>query len=220
MLLLRSLSRWFFRHFYREFAWTYDFVASLVSIGRWDDWIQTVIPFISGERILEIGHGPGHLQNQLINIKQVVVGLDESSQMGRIAKRNLWKAGQSRIKLTRGRGESLPFEVNYFNTVVSTFPTEYIFDINTLKEIHRVLQEDGRFIVLPAAWIVGQKFLDRIAAWLFRITGQVPDFPHTIISQRLKPSFEEAGFNPIFQTIEIKSSVVLIINAGKNTNGI
>ncbi len=216
MQLFRRLMRFFFHHFYHSFAWTYDFVAALVSIGRWDDWVQTVIPFIQGKKVLEIGHGPGHLQYKLIDKYRFTVGLDESKQMGRIAKRRLVRADQNKFKLIRGRGETLPFKADTFDTVISTFPTEYIFDPQTLSEIYRILRSDGLLIVLPAAWIVGQKFLDRGAAWLFKVTGQAPAFPHAVISERLKPVFENVGFKPEFRSIEIKSSVVLIVIANKS----
>lgn len=220
MQLFRRYLRFFFHHFYHSFAWTYDFVASVVSIGRWDDWVQTVIPFIRGKKVLEVGHGPGHLLSKLIDNDRIIIGLDESIQMGLIAKRRLDKATQNKIKLIRGRGETLPFEAETFDTVVSTFPTEYIFEARTLSEIHRILKNDGLLIILPAAWIVGQKLLDRGAAWLFKVTGQAPAFPHTVISQRLMPVFENAGFKPEFKTIKVRSSVVLIIIANKSLHEI
>jgi ubiquinone/menaquinone biosynthesis C-methylase UbiE len=217
MGVFRRFMRFFFYHFYHTFAWTYDFVAAVVSIGRWDDWIQTVIPFIQGMNVLEIGHGPGHLQDKLLDEKRTIVGLDESSQMGWLTKRRLVETGHLIFNLARGRGEYLPFASNTFDTVVSTFPTEYLFDTDTLSEIHRVLHGEGLIVVLPAAWIVGRRFLDRLSAWLFKITGQTPAFPYDILSQRIKPSFENAGFKPEFRTVEIKSSVVLIIIASKSS---
>ena len=36
---MRKLLRFFFHHFYHNFAWTYDFVAALVSVGRWNEWV-------------------------------------------------------------------------------------------------------------------------------------------------------------------------------------
>ena len=65
MGLMTRFLRFFFRHFYHEFAWTYDFVAAVVSIGRWNQWIDSALPFVQGRRVLEIGHGPGHLQEHL-----------------------------------------------------------------------------------------------------------------------------------------------------------
>ena len=212
--------RFFFHHFYHTFAWTYDFVAAIVSVGRWDSWVESVLPFVLGANVLEIGHGPGHLQTKLIDKTQIIVGLDKSAQMGQLAKKRLAKSGHPIFNLTRGLGENLPFASDSFDTVVSTFPTEYIFDSQTLLEIHRVLCNEGHIIVLPAAWIVGRRGLDRGAAWLFKITGQIPPFPVEVLSQRLKPSFEKAGFIPDFQEIEIKSSVVLIVIARKSMKGI
>ncbi len=66
MLRMKTLLRFFFRLLYHQFAFTYDLVAATVSLGRWKDWVLSVVPFIEGTRILEIGHGPGHLQRALL----------------------------------------------------------------------------------------------------------------------------------------------------------
>jgi len=211
MRLITRFMRFFFHHFYHAFAWTYDFVAAVVSIGRWTDWIQTVIPFIAGTRILEIGHGPGHLQRILRNPGLLVVGLDESRQMGLLAKRNT----DGFAHLTRGLAQSLPFPSETFESVVSTFPAEYIFDPRTLSEVLRVLHNGGRFIILPVAWIVGRGFLDRAAAWLFRVTGETPANVMDIIGGRAVRPLEKAGFKVKVERIEIKSSIVLLLIAGK-----
>jgi len=86
---MKTLLRFFFRLLYHQFAFTYDLVAATVSLGRWKDWVLSVLPFIQGTRVLEIGHGPGHLQRALLEQNLLAVGIDESSQMGRLAKRNL-----------------------------------------------------------------------------------------------------------------------------------
>jgi len=212
MLLITHFMRFFFYHFYHAFAWTYDFVAGIVSIGRWKDWIQTVIPFIKGRRVLEIGHGPGHLQQRFLRTRGLLaVGLDESRQMGLLAKRNTDGAAH----LARGLAQSLPFPSKTFDSVVSTFPAEYIFDPRTLSDVFRVLNTGGRFIILPVAWIVGRAFLDRLAAWLFRVTGETPTNVTDIINERAVRPLEKAGFKIETRQIEIASSVVLIVIASK-----
>ena len=213
--MLRRMLRFFFYHFYHTFAWTYDFVADLVSIGRWHDWIQTAIPYIHGNCVLEVGHGPGHLQELLMAENQLIVGLDESPQMGRLTKQRLEKAGHFKINLTRAIAESLPFADETFNTILSTFPTEYIFELQTLSAIHRVLDKNGRFIVLPSAWITGQKLLDKCTAWLFKITGQSPAVTQAVVIERINKLFEASGFRSEFKTVEIKSSTVLLVIASK-----
>ena len=215
--MVHRIKQFLFKNFYHTFAWTYDFIAELVSIGRWNEWIQSILPDIQGKCILEIGHGPGHLQELLMHEKRIIIGLDESRQMGRLTKRRLGSAGHFKFNLTRARAQSLPFVENTFDTVFSTFPTEYISDVQTLSAVNRVLHKDGRLIVVPAAWITGQKMLDKIAASLFKITGQSPAFSAGIVSEQIKSQFEKAGFKTEFKIKLFDSSIVLIIIAVKPT---
>jgi ubiquinone/menaquinone biosynthesis C-methylase UbiE len=215
MNIIRCFMRLFFYLLYHPFAWSYDFVAWTVSLGRWKDWVTSVLPYIQGTRVLELGHGPGHLQRILLDLNLLVVGLDESRQMGLLVKNRLEHAGYTQSKLTRGLAQSLPFSAGSFDTVVASFPSEYIFDMQTLAEAHRVLNNGGRFLVLPAAWITGQKLMERFAAGLFRVTGQVPSDPVEVISERLKEPFAEVGFRVKIERVEVKSSLVLTVIAEK-----
>jgi hypothetical protein len=86
---LRLTLRVFFYLLYHPFSWTYDGVAALVSLGRWNEWVGCAFPHLYGERILEIGHGPGHLQLTLQAAGKFAVGLDASFQMSRQAQRRL-----------------------------------------------------------------------------------------------------------------------------------
>jgi ubiquinone/menaquinone biosynthesis C-methylase UbiE len=217
MRAMRRFLRLFFQVFYHQFAWTYDFVAALVSIGRWNKWIRAVLPFVDGESVLELGHGPGQLQHYLLgNVDLKVIGLDESAQMGHMAKNRLKQAGHPVIQLTRGLAQRLPFRDQAFDTVVSTFPSDYIFNQLTLREVHRVLDEDGRLVVLPAAWIIGKAVLDRAAAWLFRITHQAPRSADEALIDVLRGPLERAGFQTEFQMIGMNSSTLLVIVARKS----
>lgn len=217
---VNRLMRVFFHHLYHGLAGCYDFVSTLVSLGRWNAWIGSVVPFIHGRRVLELGHGPGHLQQHLIARRlNLSVGLDESAQMGFLARRRLLSAGHRQVNLTRGVAQSLPFSAASFDAIVSTFPAEYILDARTLSEARRVLASSGRMVIVPAAWIVGRGLLDRFAAWTFRITHQVPDSPPARAGQKLLGILEGAGFQAEFQTIEIGSSIVLFVTASNYAPG-
>ena len=74
---MKQFLRLFFRLLYHQLAFTYDLVAASVSFNRWKDWVMSVVPFIEGKRILEIGHGPGHLQRLLLSLGLIAVGIDE-----------------------------------------------------------------------------------------------------------------------------------------------
>jgi SAM-dependent methyltransferase len=223
--LMRSLLRYFFYLLYHPFAFTYDLVAATVSLGRWKDWVLSVIPFIQGTRVLEIGHGPGHLQRVLLSQNLFAVGIDESAPMGRLAKRNLQsqpskqdhcKIDYAKIKLIRSIGQRLPFPNGSFDSLVATFPADYIFDPTTLEEAWHVLVPGGRFIILPGASILGRSFMDRVMALLFRITGETPPDLSQAIHERSRESLAKTGFHVEFHELEIRSSVVLILVATKS----
>jgi len=224
---VKSILRLFFRLLYHELAFTYDLVATAVSFNRWNDWVLSVIPFIEGNRILEIGHGPGHLQRILRSRNLFAFGIDESAQMGRLAKRNLTHRSSSQssqpaslpfsspltytqINLTRGIGQHLPFGDESFETVVATFPTEYITDPGTLAEVKRCLSDGGRFIVLPVAWPKNW-LLD----WLFKVTSQSPTEAMEVVKSRLREPFVHTGFKTEIQTVDVQSSTLLIVLATK-----
>jgi ubiquinone/menaquinone biosynthesis C-methylase UbiE len=133
-------------------------------------------------------------------------GLDMSRQMGRLASGRLRKHDYAQ-RLARGRSQALPYAPARFGSVVSTFPSEYIVHPDTLKEVKRVLAPGGQLVVAPLAWITGTSFIDRAARWLFRVTGEAPDWNDTW----LQP-FLAAGFVLDHeQFIEIRNSRVLVL---------
>jgi ubiquinone/menaquinone biosynthesis C-methylase UbiE len=220
MHLLSRFLRLFFDLLYHPFAWTYDLVSWTVSLGRWKDWVKSVIPFIEGKRVLELGHGPGHLQRILRDRSLLTVGLDESQQMGNLAKGNLSHSGYTQYNLIRCVGQNLPLAADTFDTVVATFPTEYIFEEQTLSEARRTLTNGGRLIILPVAWVTGAGILDRFAAWLFHVTGQAPsDLNEETVTKLMNP-FTIAGFQVESRLVEVKSSRVLILIATKTIKAI
>lgn len=217
---MRKFMQFFFYHFYHTLAWTYDFVAAVVSIGRWKAWGRAALPYLlaegsrqslPGKRVLEIGFGPGHLLVEMNRNGFQAIGLDESPQMIRQARRNL---GRSNLpaNLSRGYAQFLPFPSRAFDGVVSTFPSEYIADPRTLSEVRRVLKNDGRFIIVPAAWAGGASLLERGSRWLFRVTGQGGEG----VKARITDFLAEHGFSAICSEVDIRHSTVLIVAAEKS----
>jgi ubiquinone/menaquinone biosynthesis C-methylase UbiE len=207
--LLSAFLRVFFKLLYHEFAWTYDWVASAVSLGKWQDWVLAVLPYLKGPRVLELGHGPGHLQVALHRRGVSTIGLDGSRHMGMQAYRRISRGGYDPF-CVNGYAQFLPFKNNSANQVVATFPSEYIRDPRTLAEVARVLVSGGEFIVIPLAWITGTRPHERLAAWLFRFTNQAPEWDN-----RFLEPFHQAGFQSRLERLSIKSSTVLVIRSKK-----
>ncbi len=212
---MKKLLEIFFDLLYHPLAPTYDLVAATVSLGRWNDWVRSTVIYVQGKTLLELGHGPGHLQKALQPLLPVVIGLDESFWMSRIAKARLKRAGlQSR--LVRGDARHLPVAPASIDVVVATFPTEYILSPLTVGEIHRVLTPGGRLVILASAWLTGRSPIERFLAWLFRFTGEVDEFIETT-SERFTAPFMEAGIVMKTEILEIENSKLLLIIGHKET---
>jgi ubiquinone/menaquinone biosynthesis C-methylase UbiE len=212
--ILSVILKIFFSLLYHQFAWSYDAVAWLVSFGRWQGWILSTLPYLTGDKILEIGHGPGHLQKALFAVGKQPIGIDESYSMNSLASRRLTKAGKSGL-IINGYAQYMSFSDNAFDQVVATFPTEYIFEPTTLSEIRRVLTPGGMLVVLPIALIIGKSGRDRALAWLFRLTRQAPAHIDQNLLDNLAEPFNKAGFFTTSLAPIVSDSQLVIILAQK-----
>src|SRR5437764_5384152 len=62
-------------------------------------------------------------------------------------------------RVLQGSAQHLPFPDASFDTVVSTFPSEYIYDPDTISEVERVLRPGGRLMVIEGANLLPVGFL-------------------------------------------------------------
>jgi ubiquinone/menaquinone biosynthesis C-methylase UbiE len=162
MTLWWRLIRFGFRLLYNEFAFAYDLVSTVVSLGAWRCWQQTALKYLdvqSGALVLELAHGTGNLQLDLHEAAYEAIGYDLSPYMGRIASGKL-------------KRHQLPFSSNTFAAVVSTFPTDFIVAPETLREVYRVLQPGRVFVIVPNGVLTGGGAAEAGLEWLYRVTGQ------------------------------------------------
>jgi ubiquinone/menaquinone biosynthesis C-methylase UbiE len=206
-LYIRIL-RWAFARFYREFAWTYDTVAAIVSRGLWRHWIVAVVPQLVGKRVLELGSGTGYLQRALFEQGISAIGLDASPQMIRLARRKVARAGGSAI-LTRGHAQQLPFSDSCFTDVVATFPAEYIIEQATLCEAWRVLEPGGQFILVDAGHWTKQDAYTAAVDVAYRATHQVR------YNDPRPQLLTDVGFYVNERWLEVQNSRVQILIASK-----
>ncbi|HKP51026.1 MAG TPA: methyltransferase domain-containing protein [Chloroflexia bacterium] len=146
------LLKFAFESLYGPLAWAYDWVSRTFFLGQWRLWQRAAIPHLGGTRVLEVGMGTGNLQLDLIREGFAVWGVDLSRQMLRQATRKARRLNTA-FNICRARAQALPFPSSHFDSVVSTFPSEYIADLKTLAEIRRVLRPGGRLVIVPGGWL-------------------------------------------------------------------
>src|SRR5687768_8770351 len=141
-----------FQQLYGPFAWAYDWVSRTFFLGQWRAWQRATIPHLLRPDVLEIGMGTGDLQFDLLRAGFIARGIDLSPQMLREARSKAHRLGVP-LSISRARAQALPFASSSFNSVVSTFPSDYIVDPRTLSEIARVLRPGGRLVIIPGGWL-------------------------------------------------------------------
>lgn len=214
------LVRFGFRLLYNEMAFTYDTVSRIVSRGAWRDWQRAVFEFLpppeSSVSVLEIAHGTGDLQIDLHERGYHAIGYDLSPYMGRITTRKLRK--KSIIpRLARGLAQALPFPDSCFPAVVVTFPTHFIFDGRTLREVWRVLHPDGLLIAVLNGELTGSGFVDRAIERLYAITGQRPreDDEYQQADRQIIALLAGYGYEANLHIISLERSAVTVLIARK-----
>jgi ubiquinone/menaquinone biosynthesis C-methylase UbiE len=183
---MRAWTQYLFNQLYTNFAWAYDVVAAMASLGEWQRWGQAALAFLPRDgRVLEIAHGPGHLQAAMHQAGYRAFGIDLSPQMSRLAHRRTLCYGPH---LARADALYLPFADSAFASAVSTFPAQFILAPQMLVEVHRVLIPGGVFVVVPAVRLIGQDLFASALRLAYRLTGQRAD-----IDALGKGRFEAAG---------------------------
>ena len=219
-----KLLRLGFHLLYNQLAWIYDSVSWLVSFGAWRDWQRAALPYVQGREVLEIAHGPGHMLLALQEAGYQVLGLDRSPQMGALSRDRLNEAGVA-VPLLCGSAQNLPLRSKSFDSVLVTFPTEFLLHGSTLAAVHRVLKDKGRFIIVPEAQFTGHSLPVRVVEWLYLITGQRQQEPVSKEApsqssdgtrwESVKEQFRAAGFHLEIHTVTLQHSQATVLLSQK-----
>jgi SAM-dependent methyltransferase len=154
-----ALRKWLFETLYKN-RYLYRFASTVPFAGQWRVWQRLVLPRIQGLDVLELGCGLGDLLADMLKAGYNCRAIEQSPEMLAAARATLRrrKVGQP-IWVIQGIAQHLPFSDASFDTVVSTFPSEYIYDPDTIAEVERVLRPGGRLIVIEGANLLPVGFL-------------------------------------------------------------
>lgn len=220
-----NLVRLGFTLLYNQFAFSYDAVSWLVSLGLWQEWQRAAISYLQGPKVLEIAHGPGHM---LIAMKQAgyeVTGTDLSSHMLQLAQNRVGP----HFPIVRSMVQKLPFQENTFDSVVSTFPSDFILEQSSLKSVNHVIKPGGRFIIVPFAQLKGTNPYTQFIKWLYVITShrsqpitenERKNSLELARTTQIKSIFHSAGFKLKIKKVVVKNSEVTLFLAQKPKLGL
>jgi arsenite methyltransferase len=152
-----------------------------------------------GDRILDVGCGPGFYVSELLETvgpEGFVTGVDGSKPMLAISAKRC--EGHSNVAFHEGDATALPVEDASFDRALSVQVLEYVADIPAaLAELHRVLRPGGRVLLWDVDWATVswhsedparmERFLK---AWDEHLTD--PSLPRT-----LAPRMRAAGFEDV-----------------------
>jgi SAM-dependent methyltransferase len=118
-----------------EYAAFYQSLRSKVDQGvtdLTDESLDAVVGAVTGDRVLDVACGRGHLAAVLAARGHRVVGCDVAVSAGR-------RGADPRVQWVDGNVEELPFRDGAFDTVVSTHTLEHVQHLNVaIAELRRV----------------------------------------------------------------------------------
>lgn len=191
-LSLRRAVRWGLNQLYTRFAFAYDGVSAIVSRGEWRAWTQAAVPFLRGNRILEIAFGTGNLHLDLYEAGYTPIGIDLSPQMHALTQKKFRKRGRVQPQLVRARVQELPFPNGYFSSLAMTFPPGFVHDLDAMRELWRVLEPRGALLWVDAPQLYPRDLWSRFLRRLFVATGGCANPETDEIATLLRDSHDRA----------------------------
>jgi len=169
--------------------------------------VLKVLGLCPGERVLDIGSGPGFLASEMgeaVGPAGRVYGIDLSESMIKIARERC--ADRPWVEFQPGDARRLPFPDHHFDVAVSTQVYEYVNDMAAaLSELYRVLRPGGRALILDTDWdsivwhTADRTLMDQIlAAWSEHCAD--PYLPRTLGLRLRRGGFQlrHQGIIPLF----------------------
>jgi SAM-dependent methyltransferase len=116
--------------------------------GRSTRLIVELAGVSQGDRVVDVGCGPGRFLRAAAERGATAVGVDPSSQMRRLALRRIPERLRAAITVTEGSAEDLPLEDGSATVAWAVASFHHWSDPDAgLAEMHRVLEPGGRLVV-------------------------------------------------------------------------
>src|SRR5262245_44401717 len=155
-----------------------------------------VLELGAGERVLDIGSGPGLLAYDMaatVGPQGRVCGIDTSEPM--LAMSRMRSAGQPWAEFRQADATRLPYPDGSFDAAVSTQVYEYVVDIAAaLAELYRVLRPGGRAVIVDTDYGSLVIYTEDKARMARVLAAWNEHFVHADLPRTLSRRLRDAGF--------------------------
>lgn len=209
---------WACERLYYEFAWSYDWVSWLISLGYWSSWRRVALDYVtsagaSTPTVLELGFGTGELLREMAQQGIQVYGLELSPAMHKIAAAKLQKQ-QLVVPCVRAEAQAMPFTAHCFDVLVSTFPAPYILNQATLHECVRLLRKPDPALGLPGGrLVIVGLWVELEQRWLRLLLPLFYGAPSSAFIAHCEARLRAAGLQPSFTAQRIGPMRVSVVVA-------
>ncbi|MFA5336873.1 MAG: methyltransferase domain-containing protein, partial [Candidatus Omnitrophota bacterium] len=179
-----------------ELFWGWDTPAGKLRARRRADMIITEIKKKNASKILEIGSGTGLFTKFFQESGLKMHGMDISLDLLEKAKSKY--SIQSRPQFSVADAEYLPYKSNSFDAVVGVCVLHHLNLEGTLKEIKRVLRQDGIILFSEPNMMNPQLMIQKNIKPIKKIAilGETED-ETAFFRWKLKRQLEKLGFNDV-----------------------
>jgi arsenite methyltransferase len=168
-----------------------------------------------GERILDVGCGPGFYAEELlaeVGGTGAVVGLDSSPQMLAVAAHRV--EGHANVTFREADATSLPVEDAAFDAALSVQVLEYVPDADrALAEMYRAVRPGGRVVVWDVDWTTVSWHSTDAAAMERALHAWDEHLAHPALPRTLKGRLRAAGFADVAAEGHVFATTELVPDA-------
>jgi ubiquinone/menaquinone biosynthesis C-methylase UbiE len=187
--------------------------------NRFKELAMNQLKVDKGESVLEVGFGTGYcLQKMALSVGEngKVFGIDLSTGMVKKAHKRLEKAGLiDRVELHSGDAAELPFEVEKFDAVFSSFSLE-LFDTpeipQVLAEMKRVLKPNGRLGILSMSKEEIPSVMVRLYEWSHKNFPRFADCRPIHVERSIIDAGFKITYSNFVNMMGLPARIVIAIN--------
>lgn len=161
--------------------------------------VRTALDAAPGQRILDLGCGPGFYCAELLDEvgpDGLIVGVDSSPQMLALAAQRC--AGHPNVELTEADATALPVPDASFDAALCVQVLEYMPDVSAvLAELHRAVRPGGRIVLWDVDWATVSWHSADPTRMQRVLTAWDEHLVHPSLPRTLAPAMRAAGFTDV-----------------------